>query len=145
MDNDGIVRVVIIGCGDRGMIYGREAHSRKGQFKIVGIAEPDDARRAAAAAAFGLPPERCLTCADDVARKPKFADAVLNCTMDALHVETSLPLLRKGYDMLLEKPIAPTREGAKRRLVRHLPRPADVPCDRRARQRDRLLRAHPGR
>ena len=53
MKKDGIVRVVIVGCGDRGMIYGREAHSRKGQFKIVGIAEPDDARRAAAAAAFG--------------------------------------------------------------------------------------------
>ena len=117
MKKDGIVRVVIVGCGDRGMIYGREAHSRKGQFKIVGIAEPDDARRAAAAAAFGLPPERCLTCADDIAREPKFADAVFNCTMDALHVETSLPLLRKGYDMLLEKPIAPTRGGAKRLLA----------------------------
>ncbi len=112
MKNDNIVRVVIVGCGDRGMIYGRETLSRKGRFEIVGIAEPDTARRAAAAEAFGLPPERCMACAADVAREPKFADAVFNCTMDALHVETSLPLLRRGYDMLLEKPIAPTREGA---------------------------------
>ena len=102
MEKDGIVRVVIVGCGDRGMIYGREARSRKGQFQIVGIAEPDPARRTAAAAAFGLPPERCLACADDIAREPKFADAVFNCTMDAIHVDTSIPLLRRGYDMLLE-------------------------------------------
>ena len=114
---DNVVRVVIVGCGDRGMIYGREAFSRRGRFRIVGVAEPDPARRAAAAAAFGLPPERCMARSEDVARQPKFADAVFNCTMDALHVETSLPLLRRGYDMLLEKPIAPTRDEAKRLLA----------------------------
>ena len=107
------IDVVVVGCGDRGMVYGREAKARAGDFRIVGLAEPDASRRAAAAAAFGVSPERCFASAAEVAARPRFADAVFNCTMDALHVETSLPLLRRGYDMLLEKPIAPDRVGAR--------------------------------
>lgn len=108
-----MTRVAIIGCGDRGMIYGREAMARKDKFRIVAIAEPDARRRAAAAAAFGVPTDRCFTSAEELTREPVLADAAFNCTMDAQHVATSMPLLRRGYDMLLEKPIAPTREGAK--------------------------------
>ncbi len=109
-----MVRVAVVGCGDRGVIYAREALACKGRFQIVGLAEPDLRRREAAAARFGVAADRCYETAEDLARAPKFADAVFNCTMDALHVATSLPLLRRGYDMLLEKPIAPTRgEAAK--------------------------------
>ena len=34
------------------------------------------------------------------------ADAVINGTMDNQHVDTAVPLLKAGYDMLLEKPLA---------------------------------------
>ena len=34
---------------------------------------------------------------------PRLADAVINGTMDTQHVKTAVPLLRRGYDMLLEK------------------------------------------
>ena len=42
--------------------------------------------------------------------RPRFADCVINGTMDHQHVPTSLPLLEAGYDMLLEKPFATSEE-----------------------------------
>ena len=54
-------------------------------------------------------PVICLNCFDDVSEfvmREKFADAVINGTMDHLHVATSIPVLEKGYDLLLEKPFA---------------------------------------
>jgi len=38
------------------------------------------------------------------------ADFIINGTMDHQHVPTSLPLLERGYDMLLEKPFATNEE-----------------------------------
>ena len=65
---------------------------------------------------FGFPKENCFDSALELSRVPKFADAVINGTMDEQHVETSIPLLKKGYDMLLEKPFA-TNEKEMRELV----------------------------
>jgi len=42
--------------------------------------------------------------------KPKFADAVIIATSDYLHTQPCLAALEAGYDVLLEKPIAPTEE-----------------------------------
>lgn len=52
---------------------------------------------------------------DTFLKRDKFADAVINGTMDELHVKTSIPILRKGYDMLLEKPFC-TNEREMREL-----------------------------
>ena len=44
---------------------------------------------------------------------PKFADAVINGTMDHIHVSTNVPLLKAGYDVLLEKPFSVSEEEAR--------------------------------
>ena len=51
-----------------------------------------------------------------ILNKDKFADAVINGTMAHLHVQTSIPILEKGYDMLLEKPFAVNEKEAKELL-----------------------------
>ena len=66
---------------------------------------------------MACPRERCFETAEQVAAQPKFADVVINGTMDHQHVPTSLPLLAAGYDMLLEKPFA-TFEDEMWQLVR---------------------------
>lgn len=48
----------------------------------------------------------CFESAEALAERPRLADAVINGTMDTQHVKTAVPLLRRGYDMLLEKPFA---------------------------------------
>ena len=98
------LRVIVVGMGVRSMIYTRIALTNPELLEIVGVVDTDAKRREYARLTFGLAPQNCFSTVDELVAVPKFADAVINGTMDKLHVSTSLPLLRHGYDMLLEKP-----------------------------------------
>lgn len=102
----GPVRAIIVGAGHRAFAYANYALTNPDKLKIVGVADPNKWRRDLAVKTFGFSPERCYENAEQLATVPVFADAVINGTMDAEHVPTSLPLLRAGYDILLEKPFA---------------------------------------
>ena len=107
-------RVVLVGAGDRGMIYARQSLAPQSQFQISGVVEPNALRRKKAQELFRLPDHRLYESVESLVRDEKIADAAFNCTMDALHTVTSLPLMEKGYHILLEKPIAVTRQDAMR-------------------------------
>ena len=110
------ITAVIVGAGHRAIIYAKLALQKPELLRIVGVADPDPIRREKTREMFGFPEENCFEDAAALAAAPKFADAVINGTMDQQHVETAVPLLEKGYDMLLEKPFA-TNEAEMRRLV----------------------------
>ena len=100
------VTAIIVGGGHRSFTYAELALKYPEKLKIVGIADPNRFRCEKASKMFGFPMENCFSSAEELAKVPKFADAVINGTMDHQHVETALPLLEAGYDMLLEKPFA---------------------------------------
>ena len=104
------VTAVIVGAGHRAFVYSKLALTDPDKLKIVGVADPDKIRQKKAMEMFGFPEENCFNSASELAKAPKLADAIINGTMDEQHVETSIPLLEKGYDMLLEKPFAPNEE-----------------------------------
>ena len=79
-------------------------------LKIVGVADPNPIRRKKAMDYFGFKEDMCFENAEELAKKGKLADTVINGTMDEQHLETAVPLLDAGYDMLLEKPFAPNEE-----------------------------------
>ncbi len=107
----GPVTAIIVGAGNRAAnVYAPYALSNPDKLRIVGVADPIAHRRERTAARYSLTKEQCFESADDLATRGKLADAVINGTMDAEHVPTSLPLLEVGYDMLLEKPFAVTEE-----------------------------------
>jgi len=99
------IRVAVIGAGNRATVYSKYSLNRPGDMKIVAVVEPNDFRRRKFADTFTIPPENTFTSVEDFLRCEKFADAVINGTMDKKHVATSLPLLKAGYSILLEKPI----------------------------------------
>ncbi len=111
------VTAVVVGMGARAEIYAREALRHPDTLRIVGVADVDPARTAMARQLFDIPPERCFTSADALTAVPRFADAAINGTMDPQHVETTLPLLKRGYDVLLEKPFATNQPDADRLLA----------------------------
>lgn len=98
------VTAIIVGGGHRAFTYAELALINPDKLKIVGIADPNAFRCEKARKMFGFPAENCFSSAEELAKAPKFADAVINGTMDHQHFETAVPLLKKGYDMLLEKP-----------------------------------------
>lgn len=100
------VRAVIVGAGHRSMVYASYARSHPDELEIVAVADPRELRRKHVAEMFGLTPQQCFESAEELASRPRFADAAINGTMDHQHVPTSLPLLAAGYDLLLEKPFA---------------------------------------
>lgn len=106
------VQVIIVGMGERASIYAREALTHPKLLQVVGVADVSPERVCLARKLFSIPEERCFSSAEELAAHPKFADAVINGTMDRQHVSTSLPLLRRGYDILLEKPFAVNQKEA---------------------------------
>lgn len=104
------VKVVIVGAGNRAMIYAKHALFYPEEMQVVGVVDPSEVRRKRAMDTFNLSKEQCFESVEEFVVQPKVADAVINGTMDHLHIETSIPLLEKGYDLLLEKPFAVNKE-----------------------------------
>ena len=110
------ITAILIGAGHRGMIYGEYAEKNPDELTIVAVADPDIPRRAKAKQKFELKKEYCFSDWKQVFAKPKFADAVIIATSDELHTQPCLAALEAGYDILLEKPIAPTEDECRQIL-----------------------------
>lgn len=104
------LEAVIIGAGHRALTYADYARTHPDELRIVGVADLSQLRRDLVRERYQLPAARCYASADELAAEPKFADIAINGTMDHQHVPTSLPLLRAGYHLLLEKPFATSPE-----------------------------------
>lgn len=104
------IRAIIVGAGHRSLIYASLADRHPERLQIVGVAEPNEVRRKMVQEKYGLCEEMCFHDAEKLAEKGKLADAVINGTMDDQHVETTVVLLKAGYDVLLEKPFAVNEE-----------------------------------
>ena len=102
------VTAILIGAGHRGNIYADYSFIRPDEVKIVGIAEPNAVRNGRFARKHDIPAENRFYHWEDVFKKEKFADAVIIATPDNLHTAPCIKALEMGYDVLLEKPAAPT-------------------------------------
>ncbi len=110
MSHDQPVTIAILGAGNRSLVYSEYALQHPEKMRVVAVADPDEIRRHKAAKIFDIPAEACFENAEIFSRQPKMADAVINGTMDQLHVSTSVPVIEAGYHLLLEKPIAKSHE-----------------------------------
>jgi predicted dehydrogenase len=99
------VTLALVGAGLRGQTYARHAHA-SGKGRVVAIAEPDPARRAAAAAEFGVPARHVYEGWAELTAHARLADAAIVATQDRDHVGPAVRLADLGYHVLLEKPMA---------------------------------------
>jgi predicted dehydrogenase len=111
------LRIAVVGAGPRSIVYARQALDQPDSMKIVAVADPNPQRRDAFAEAYGIDAAHRFASYEDLAARPGLADAVINTTLDIIHYPSTLPLLRAGYHVLLEKPIAPTEQEV-RDLIR---------------------------
>ena len=105
------VTLIIAGGGGRGTTYASYAGTYPEQAKVVGVAEPRDFYCQRLVHDHAIPAKNVYTDWKDLAARPKFADAVVIATQDAMHVEPAIAFAAKGYDILLEKPMAPDLKG----------------------------------
>lgn len=104
------VTAIILGAGNRGTVYGSYAVKFPDQLKIVGVAEPISLRNERHTKLHKIVESNRFNTWEDVFKRPKFADAVIISTPDNLHYAPCMKALEMGYDILLEKPIAPTEK-----------------------------------
>ena len=100
--------VIVIGAGSRGSAYSKYMGTMPDKYKIVGVAEPVVSKRNRMQREFGIPEENCFPDWRDILDRPKMADIAVIATMDANHYEPAMKAIALGYDILLEKPVAPT-------------------------------------
>lgn len=102
--------LILIGGGDRGSSYLKYLDSHPEKFKLVALAEPVKAKREYLKKQYNIPEEKCFESYEEVLSRPKFADVAMICTQDKMHFKPAMMAIEKKYDLLLEKPIAPTPE-----------------------------------
>ena len=99
------ISAMVVGCGDRALVYATEGCKNLKNMKIAACVDPDISKLEMMKREFNVPAGNCFTSVEEAAARGKICDCVINGTMDRLHVPTTLPLLELGYDVLLEKPI----------------------------------------
>ena len=109
MRNGEAVRIALLGAGERGqLMFGLFAKKFPRLFRYVAVAEPNDERRTRFEKDFSIPKENVFADWRDLLAKPRLADAVINAMPDVHHYPSTIEALRKGYHVLLEKPMAQT-------------------------------------
>ncbi len=108
------VSLIVAGAGSRGLEYSRFATTHPDRLRIAGVAEPRAERRERFAETHGLGDDAVFDDWRTMAARPRLADAVLIATQDAMHVEPVEAFAAQGYDILLEKPMAPDEAGCRR-------------------------------
>lgn len=100
------IRVVLIGAGNRGRIYTN--HMKDMNFEVVAVADPIESRRDYIKKTHNLREDMCFKNWDELFDKPKFADVAVIATSDSMHYAPAMKAIELGYNILLEKPVAPT-------------------------------------
>lgn len=99
------LRIAIIGCGSRGRTYARLMAASPERYQIVAGADPA-AERLDLISEFAPVGFRQFAGGDALLAEPKLADLAIVATQDADHLAPTLAALERGYDVLVEKPIA---------------------------------------
>ena len=103
------IQAVLLGAGGRGLFtFGDFATQNPDQLKFVAVAEPDDYRREKFAEIHGISSQNCFTSWEELMKVDQVSSVLFNTTMDNSHFASSMAALEKGYDVVLEKPMAPT-------------------------------------
>lgn len=104
--------VAIAGLGGRGLhTYAKFQDKHPERMKIVAVADIDAEKVRYAAQKYAVPNSGRYISAEEMLAEDKLADVMIIATQDAQHRTHALAALGKGYDLLLEKPVAITADA----------------------------------
>ncbi len=101
------ITFAICGFGDRGSTYASMQKLFSEKMKVVAVADlnPDKVKKAKKL--YDIPEENCFSSGEEMLARDKLADVMVVSTMDRQHVDHAIPALKKGYNIMMEKPISP--------------------------------------
>ncbi|MBN1247317.1 MAG: Gfo/Idh/MocA family oxidoreductase [Anaerolineae bacterium] len=107
------ISLLVVGAGSRGSTYAGFAEIHPDRAKVVGVAEPRATYRQNLVDQHHVVRDHVFVDWREAAARPRLADAVIIATQDHMHVEPAIAFADLGYDILLEKPMAPNAEGCR--------------------------------
>lgn len=102
------VSVIILGAGNRGTRYASIMSTLPECYNVVAVADPAKGHRDYIQQMHNIPDNMCFKSWQEALAQPKMADIAVIATVDSQHYEPALLAIEKGYDLLLEKPVAQT-------------------------------------
>ena len=100
------ITAVVIGYGNRGGVYCCYQEKAPKDFKVVGVVDRDAVKVRLCRERYEIPEDRCFSSVEELLHREKLADVAMVCTDDQDHVSQAIALMKHGYDLLLEKPVA---------------------------------------
>ncbi len=108
------LRLGLIGAGERGAnCYAPYALKYPAEVRFVCVAEPLAERRNAFGDRHGIPEDARFTDWKELLDNEYELDGLIIATQDRQHYEPAMAAIAKGYNLLLEKPMAETAEKTK--------------------------------
>lgn len=101
------ITFAICGFGDRGSTYASMQKLFPDKMKVVAVADLNPAKVEKARKLYDIPEENCFASGEEMLAHEKLADVMVISTMDRQHVGHAIPALKKGYHIMMEKPISP--------------------------------------
>lgn len=101
------ITFAIAGFGDRGSTYASMQTQFPDKMQVVAVADLNPEKVKKAQRLYGIEDKNCFTSAEEMLRQERLADVLVVSTMDRQHVDHAIPAIKKGYHILLEKPISP--------------------------------------
>lgn len=99
--------VAVAGMGSRGWTYALCSETYPEKMRVVAAADLRPARLAMARARFGIAENMLFSSAEQMLAQPRLADIMIISTQDRQHVPMAAAAMKKGYHVILEKPISP--------------------------------------
>ena len=99
------LKTVLLGAGNRGLVYADYALSNPDKLEIIGVIEVNKDNRKEAKNRYSLNDDAVFDSLDEFLERNITCDFVINATMDEAHYETTMKLISAGYNILLEKPV----------------------------------------
>nr|XP_034323403.1 putative oxidoreductase YteT isoform X3 [Crassostrea gigas] len=117
-DSEGkLTTAIVIGAGQRGFGYAHYQEEKPEEFRVIAVADPKKYQRERLQTLCNIADDMVFQDWREVAERERFADCVMICTQDQQHKEPAVVFAKKGYHILLEKPMATTEEDC-REIVR---------------------------
>nr|CAB3262198.1 uncharacterized protein LOC100178609 [Phallusia mammillata] len=104
------VSCVVVGAGQRGSGYATYAKSFPDLLKIVAVADPSESNSSRFKKTHNIDDSMVFSGWKELATMDKMADFACICTPDRVHKDAAMAFIKKGYHILLEKPMATSEE-----------------------------------
>ena len=107
----GRVSFSVVGLGGRASAYLSALQEfYPDQYIVAAVADPDKQKQARVKSEYALSDNQIFETDLDLMQQPRLSDVAMVTTQDRFHLREIQGLLAKGYDLILEKPVATSLE-----------------------------------